>query len=182
MPNNFIKWLNFDTFAIILKLQTQYTEDTLIEALKAHSNGAFEHLYLNYKNALLAVIKQFIDDEEIANDVLQDVFVAVWKNIEKYDSTKGRLFTWLHTLARNTTINTLRSKAYKSEQKNDSIDNLVYSLDNQNNANQDIDSIGLRKQVHLLRTDYKNVLELSDRKSTRLNSSHVSQSRMPSSA
>ena len=141
-------------------LQT-YTEESLIAGLKGHTNEAFEYLYLNYKNALYTVVKQFIDDEEISNDVLQDVFIAVHKNIEKYDATKGRLFTWLHTLTRNTTINTLRSKAYKSEQKNDSIENFVSNLDSENNSSLNIDSIGLRKQVHLLRTDYKNVIELS---------------------
>ena len=144
-----------------MKPTQTYTEDSLILALKSHSSEAFEYLYVNYKNALYTVVKQFIPDEDISNDVLQDVFVSIWKNIEKYDSSKGRLFTWLHTLTRNTTINTLRSKAYKSELKNDSIENLVYSIDTENNVSQKIDNIGLRKQVHTLRVDYKNVIELS---------------------
>ena len=117
-------------------LQT-YTEESLINGLKSHTNEAFEYLYHNYKNALHTVVKQFIADDEISNDVLQDVFIAVHKNIEKYDSKKGRLFTWLHTLTRNTTINTLRSKAYKSELKNDSIENFVSNLDNESNRSEE---------------------------------------------
>ena len=142
-------------------MQPTYTEDTLILGLKSHDNNAYEYLYKNYKDALYSVILQFITDAEIANDILQDIFVAVWKNIEKYDTQKGRLFTWLHTLTRNTTINTLRSKGYKSQQKNDTLDNHVYSIDSSNSSEQNINQIGLRKQVHLLRIDYKNVLELS---------------------
>jgi RNA polymerase sigma factor (sigma-70 family) len=144
-----------------LKPTVTYTEDLLVAGLKSHNNDAYEYLYLNYKNALYTVIKQFIADEDISNDVLQDVFVAIWKNIEKYEPSKGRLFTWLHTLTRNTTINTLRSKAYKSEQKNETIENVVSVLDEERNASLNIDSIGLRKQVDQLRTDYKNVISLS---------------------
>jgi RNA polymerase sigma factor (sigma-70 family) len=144
-----------------LATQQTYTEDTLVAALRIHDNDAYKYLYLHYRGALFSVISQFISDVEIANDVLQDLFVAVYKNIDKYDESKGRLFTWLHTLARNTSINTTRSKNFKSQQKNESLSNFVSSLDVSNNSQQNINLIGLRKQVHLLREDYKNVLELS---------------------
>ncbi len=146
---------------IILKEQNIYTEDSLVEALRNHDNDAYQHLYIHYRGALYSIISQFINDVEIANDVLQDVFLAVYKNIDKYDENKGRLFTWLHTLTRNTTINTTRSKTFKSQQKNEPITDFVSSLDSTNNTQQNINLIGLRKQVHLLREDYKNVLELS---------------------
>lgn len=144
-----------------MKKVQAYTEDTLVAALKSHDNDAYEYLYINYKNALYAVINQFIQEEEIINDVLQDVFVAVWKNIDKYEPSKGRLFTWLHTLSRNTAINTLRSKAYKSEIKNESIENFVPILDKERNTALNLDTIGLQKYVNELRTDYKNVINLS---------------------
>jgi RNA polymerase sigma factor (sigma-70 family) len=146
---------------IILKEQNIYTEDSLVEALRNHDNDAYQHLYIHYRGALYGIITQFINDVEIANDVLQDVFLAVYKNIDKYDENKGRLFTWLHTLTRNTTINTTRSKTFKSQQKNETITDFVSSLDSTNNTQQNINLIGLRKQVHLLREEYKNVLELS---------------------
>jgi RNA polymerase sigma factor (sigma-70 family) len=144
-----------------LATQQTYTEDSLVAALQNHENDAYKHLYLNYSTALHNVINQFIQDEDTANDVLQEVFEAVWKNIEKYDASKGRLFTWLHTLTRNTTINKTRSKNFKSQQKNEVLSDYVSVLDNSNNQQQNINTIGLRKQVHLLREDYKNVLELS---------------------
>lgn len=138
-----------------------YNETGLVEALKMHNESAFEYLYNNYKGALLTVIKQIILDDEIAGDVLQEAFVTTWKNIDKYDAAKGKLFTWLLNVTRNCAINTTRSKNFKSQQKNDSIDNYVNYLDTTKNQEQDINKIGLRKQVHLLREDYKNVLELS---------------------
>jgi RNA polymerase sigma factor (sigma-70 family) len=146
---------------IFLKEQIIYTEDSLVAALRNHDNNAYQHLYLHYRGALYSIVSQFINDADIANDVLQDVFLAVYKNIDKYDESKGRLFTWLHTLTRNTTINTTRSKNFKSQQKNETLTDFVSSLDSTNNSQQNINIIGLRKQVHLLREDYKNVLELS---------------------
>ena len=138
-----------------------YTETDLVTALKMHDKNAFEYLYHNYKGALLTVIKQVITDEETAGDVLQEAFVNAWKNIEKYDAAKGKLFTWLYNVTRNCAINTTRSKTYKSQQKNDSLDNYVSYTDNLQGQDLNINKIGLRKQVHLLREDYKNVLELS---------------------
>jgi RNA polymerase sigma-70 factor (ECF subfamily) len=85
----------------------------------------------------------------------------VWKNIDKYDSTKGRLFTWLLNVTRNCAINTTRSKIYKTQQKNDSISDYVNYVDEKQNDVLNINHIGLRNHVHRLRVDYKNVLELS---------------------
>lgn len=132
-----------------------------MEALQQKDNAAFEYLYTNYKGALFTIIKQIIPDEDIAGDVLQEAFIMAWKNIDKYDAAKGRLFTWLYNVTRNCAINTTRSKGYKSQQKNESLDNYVTHSDEKAAAVPDINQIGLRKQVHRLREDYKNVLELS---------------------
>jgi RNA polymerase sigma factor (sigma-70 family) len=144
-----------------LKSLETYTEDSLTAALKKHDQQAFKYLYNNYKAALFTIIHQVIADKEIAQDVLQDAFITAWKNIEKYDSSKGRLFTWLFNVTRNCAINTTRSKAYKSEQKNDSFDNYVIYVDGKDSTSLNVNQIGLRKQVQQLREDYKNVIELS---------------------
>jgi len=139
----------------------KYTEDSLTAALKKHDSDAFSYLYNNYKAALFTIIIQVIADKQIAQDVLQDAFVTAWKNIDKYDPSKGRLFTWLYNVTRNCAINTTRSRAYKSEQKNDSLDNYVSYVDEKDSDTVNINQIGLRKQVQQLREDYKNVVELS---------------------
>ncbi len=141
--------------------QKIYTEDSLIAALRKHENDAFKHLYLHYKNSMLSVILTIVNDVETANDILQDVFITAWKNIDKYDESKGRLFTWLHTLARNTSINTIRSKNFKVKYKNENLADYVYNIEQKDPLLQNINTIGLRTQVHLLRGEYKAVLELS---------------------
>jgi RNA polymerase sigma factor (sigma-70 family) len=144
----------------MLSTEQIYTEQELVAALKKHDNFAFKYLYIHYRVALYNIIIQLVPNTEAANDILQEVIVAIWKNIDKYDSGKGRLFTWLHIITRNTTINTIRSKNFKVHSKNENLADVVSIIDKKGQV-QNIDLIGLRKQVYLLREDYKNVLELS---------------------
>ncbi len=157
---SFILFLHL-TVNPLLAETTTYTEIDLIAGLKKKDSGAFEYLYNNYKGALFNMVKQIIPDVDNAGDVLQEAFVTAWKNIDKYDPAKGRLFTWLFNVTRNCAINTLRSKNYKSHQKNESLDNYVNYVDERETLVININQIGLRKEVHKLREDYKNVLELS---------------------
>jgi RNA polymerase sigma factor (sigma-70 family) len=144
-----------------LQPSASYSETELIHALKEHKNEAYRYLYMHYRGSLYTVITQIIPDTETANDVLQEVFIAVWKNIDKYDAAKGRLFTWLLNITRNTAINKTRSKNYKNFLKNEGIDNYVNSFEENGVYRTKIDQIGLRKEVSLLKEHYKTVLELS---------------------
>jgi RNA polymerase sigma factor (sigma-70 family) len=137
-----------------------YTEAALVKALKQQDNAAYHYLYTNYKGALYTNILQVISNEEAANDVLQEVFVHIWKNIEKYDETKGRLFTWMIKLTRNMAINQTRVKNFKVHSKNQDIDNYVSVIEERSSEFPAINNIGLRQQVHKLRPELKNVIEL----------------------
>ena len=72
-------------------------------------------LYDQYSGALYGVILKVVRIEEVAQDVLHDSFVKIWKKIQSYDSGKGTLFTWILNVARNTAIDKTRSKAYKQQ-------------------------------------------------------------------
>ena len=141
--------------------QNSYTEAELVAALKKKENAAFRHLYLHYRGALFNLINQIVYETETANDVLQEVFITVWKNIEKYDPQKGKLFTWLLNVTRNTAINKIRSKNYKNSLKNEDFGIHVYNIDNKEAAMQQINHIGLRKEVHKLRNELTAVVELA---------------------
>ena len=138
-----------------------YTEPELVHALKEKDNAAFRHLYLYYRGSLFNIINQVVPDTETANDVLQEAFVTVWKNIDKYDPAKGRLFTWLLNLTRNCAINKTRSKNYKNYLKNDDITNYVNSIEKSGSFEHSINQIGLRKEVSKLKNDLKLVIELA---------------------
>lgn len=142
-----------------MEVVKKYDEPELVLLLKQRSQHVFSYLYDNYAGALLTVIRNIVSDEELANDVLQEVFVKVWKQIESYDSTKGRLFTWMLNIARNASIDTIRSKGYQNSQQNRELTEDVYTAGGTSEIR--IDQIGLRKVVHSLKQEYKVLVELS---------------------
>ena len=137
----------------------KYSEKDLIIALKARDDQAFSYLYDNYSAALYTVILQIVKTPELAADILQDVFVNIWKKIESYDPIKGRLFTWMLNISRNASIDMLRSKNYQNRQKNQEITDNVYV--NTQVTQTSIDSIGLSKFLGKLRPEQRVLIELA---------------------
>ena len=127
--------------------------------LKQRQEQAFGYLYDNYSGSLYAVILNIVPDRELANDLLQEVFIKIWKQIDSYDQLKGRLFTWMLNVARNASIDAVRSKAYNQGQQNRELTENVYSAAGSIQTN--TDKIGLRKIVGKLKDDYKVLIELS---------------------
>lgn len=138
-----------------------YTEIELVSGLRRHDNDAYRYLYMHYRGALYNLILQIIPEQETAADVLQEVFITVSRKIDMYSESKGRLFTWLVKMTRNTAINKLRSKLYRSQQQNEDLAIYAEVVEGNSPVSFDVNHIGLRQQVHGLREDYKNVIELS---------------------
>jgi RNA polymerase sigma-70 factor (ECF subfamily) len=65
-----------------------YSEEELVTALKKCDQDAVAVLYDNYSAALLGVIFRIVDNKEAAEDILQEVFIKIWKNISSYDRSK----------------------------------------------------------------------------------------------
>ena len=131
-------------------------------ALKERNNQAFAFLYDNYAGALYSIIKQIItDNNELASDVLQEVFINIWRKIESYDQTKGRLFTWMLNIARNASIDTLRSKSYQNSQKNQELPDNVYKGVANQTTQMNVDNIGLKKVLERLKPEHRVLVELA---------------------
>ena len=131
-------------------------------ALKERNDQAFGFLYDNYAGALYSIIKQIItENPEVASDVLQEVFINIWRKIATYDQTKGRLFTWMLNIARNAAIDTLRSKSYQNSQKNQELPENVYKAVTDQITQQNVDNIGLKKVLEKLKPEHRILVELS---------------------
>ena len=89
--------------------------------MRLRDEKAFAYLYDHYSGALYSVVNTVLNDTELANDVLQTVFVNIWRRFDSYDATKGRLFTWMMNIARNAAIDELRSKSFTNSRKNQPI-------------------------------------------------------------
>jgi RNA polymerase sigma-70 factor (ECF subfamily) len=138
-----------------------YTEHELVTLLKDRDSKAFSYLYDHYSGALNSIILQIVNDTEIANDILQEVFINTWRKIESYDPTKGRLFTWLLNIARNASIDTLRSKQYQNSQKNSSFPENVDVLSYAQSAELNVDVIGLKKTIEKLKEEHRVLIDLA---------------------
>ncbi len=136
-----------------------YSEQELILGLKSRQDQAFNYLYENYSGSLYSIILQVVQNPTYADDVLQDVFVNIWRRIDSYDPTKGRLFTWLLNISRNAAIDLLRSKNYQNSQKNQEFGDSVSDSIQVTTTN--TDSIGLTKFLAKLRPDHRTLLELA---------------------
>jgi RNA polymerase sigma factor (sigma-70 family) len=136
-----------------------YNETELVTSLQAHDQVAFGYLYDHYSKALFSVINQILPNTELAEDVLQEVFVKIWQNINAYDSSKGRLYTWMLNIARNTAIDRTRSKEFNKQAKTISFTDNVY--DSNNGVNSNIKDIGLKKTIEQLPEESRKLLHLS---------------------
>jgi RNA polymerase sigma-70 factor (ECF subfamily) len=113
-----------------------------------------------YSKSLFAVISNLIKNREEAEDVLQDVFVKIWSNIDSYNTEKGRLYTWMLNIARNTTIDKMRSKGYNKSLKNQELDNFVGIIDNENKFINKIDIIGVGEFIKKLKPKCIQIIDL----------------------
>ncbi len=143
------------------KKQTKtMTQEELIPLILKKDERAFTILYDMYSKSLFSVISNLLKETEDAEDTLQEVFVKIWKSIDSYSESKGRFYTWILNIARNTAIDKLRSKGFNNSKKNLSADNFVHLLDDSNKLNNRIDTIGILEFVKKLKPKCIEIIEL----------------------
>lgn len=132
-------------------------DQQLITRLQAQDRTAIGALYDAYGGALFGVVLRIVQQRELAEQVLQDTFVKAWRNGATYDGSKGRLFTWLVNIARNTAIDATRTAHFQKSRKTDSLDSLVHSPGG-SSINPEL--IGIREVVDGLDEKYKTLIDL----------------------
>ncbi|HEV7474323.1 MAG TPA: sigma-70 family RNA polymerase sigma factor [Pyrinomonadaceae bacterium] len=80
----------------------------LLHAVARGDEAALARLYDAYRVILFGLLVRILNSREEAEDILQDVFVQVWRRAKDFDEKRGRPFTWLVTLARSRAIDRLR--------------------------------------------------------------------------
>lgn len=135
-----------------------YEEKELVGALRGKDEQAYGYLYDHYSGALYSVVKQIVADADVSNDVLQETFVNIWRRIEQYDESKGRLFTWMLNIARNAAIDKTRSKGFQQSSKLQSINDTdtIYA-----SVKPSVDDFGLKKTLQKLKDEQRLLIDLS---------------------
>ena len=93
--------------------QAKISDVELLAAIARKDETALAELYDRYRVILFGVLIRILTSREEAEDVLQEVFLQVWRRAGDFDEKRGRPFTWLVTLARSRGIDRLRSLAAK---------------------------------------------------------------------
>ncbi len=137
-----------------MDLNITYENGELIEQLKQKSLAAYNTLFEKYAPALYTVVLQIVRDEEVANNVLENVFLDIMDKIDMYDAQQERIFIWMFKIARKAAIAVIRSKndlhtlVQQAEKTSEKIVNL------------EIDNIGLKKLIMKLKDEQRILVDL----------------------
>jgi len=139
---------------------TQINPDlSMILQLKNGDQKAMAQVLDKYGNALYGAIYQIVRSEDIAKDLMQDASIKIWKNIKSYDEKKGRLFTWLLRVCRNTAIDKVRTGKFKSIAQSKTIEETVYNTV-AHSEEMNIPDSGLQQVISRLDEKYQQVINL----------------------
>jgi RNA polymerase sigma-70 factor (ECF subfamily) len=87
----------------------------LVARLRAGDETAMADLYDRYSAIVYGVALRVLADTTAAEDVLQEVFLQLWRNPRKFDADRGRLAPWLAVIARNRAIDILRKRPHEED-------------------------------------------------------------------
>ena len=143
-----------------LKTPSLYSELELIKGLKERDQKSFVYLYNQYSGALYSIILQIVPHQELANDILHDTFMHVWKKIESFDRDRTRLFTWMLSIARSLSVDTIRSKAYQDTMINQGAPEVIHMNVDNKVTQLVVDDFGLKKRLGALKPVDRNLIDL----------------------
>jgi RNA polymerase sigma-70 factor (ECF subfamily) len=91
------------------------SDGTLIVAVRSGNQDAMAQLYGRYSSVVYAVALRVLGDTGAAEDVLQEVFMQLWRNPQSFDAGRGNLAPWLAVIARNRAVDVLRKRRPQTE-------------------------------------------------------------------
>jgi RNA polymerase sigma-70 factor, ECF subfamily len=86
----------------------------LVTAIRSGDQGAMAELYDRYSSVVYAVALRVLQDAGTAEDVLQDIFMQLWRNPGAFDASRGNMAPWLAVIARHRAIDSLRRRRPES--------------------------------------------------------------------
>ncbi|WP_299761674.1 sigma-70 family RNA polymerase sigma factor [uncultured Pontibacter sp.] len=90
------------------------TEQSIVAALRQGRQKTLDRLYDAYAPVMMGVISRIVADQEVAEEVLKETFVAIWTRIGTYDTSKHRLLTWGLAIARGLALEAIKTDRYES--------------------------------------------------------------------
>lgn len=126
----------------------------IVKSIRNHEPQGMTDLYERFAGPLYGIILRIVTDEAMANDVLQDTFVKIWKNIDQYEESRSQLFTWMYQIARNAALDCKKSMV-KHRAEEIQIAETVVS----HNTMVNVDTINITSQLNTLPEKYRSVVD-----------------------
>jgi RNA polymerase sigma-70 factor (ECF subfamily) len=101
------------------------TDLALVTAIRSGDQSAMAALYDRYSPIVYSVALRVLQDTGVAEDVLQDIFMQLWRNPGAFDANRGNMGAWLAVIARHRAIDALRRRRAE-----DDIEDCVVSVEN----------------------------------------------------
>ena len=97
----------------------------LVARIAAGDEAAFVTAYDRHSGFVFGSVARFVGDREVAAEVVQDAFVAVWRRARQFDARSGSLLTWLLAIARHRAIDRLRGEGRRPGRDSIHLDTLT---------------------------------------------------------
>jgi RNA polymerase sigma-70 factor (ECF subfamily) len=100
------------------------SDAALVQQLLRRDVRAFEQLYDRHSRMVYGLVLRILQQGSTAEEVVQDVFLQLWRNASRYQASRGPFVPWLLTLARNRALDTLRLKSERQRRREDQTEEL----------------------------------------------------------
>ena len=94
-------------------------ESRLIEEIRAGSDTAFREVLDHHGPSISNYVRRMINRHVDAEDIVQDTFLRFWSTRDRYDASRSKLTTWLHRIAHNLCIDSIRRRHFDDAAEND---------------------------------------------------------------
>jgi RNA polymerase sigma-70 factor, ECF subfamily len=124
------------------------------------STSSFQILYERFSDALYGILFRIVHDEEQAADLLQDAFLKIWQQAQKYDATKGTVFTWMLNVTRNLALDKLRSAEFSKKKQTFSLEDNVNTYERSSSNDHAERAADVVEMVSRLQPQHKQLIEM----------------------
>jgi RNA polymerase sigma-70 factor (ECF subfamily) len=131
---------------------------SLVARLRARDESAMAALYDRYSSLVYAVALRVLGDTGAAEDVLQEIFLQLWRKPSAFDAARGNMGAWLSVIARNRSIDALRKRKPEID-----IENVVLSVETNfaNNADRGRALLKIREVLGKMAAPQRSALEMA---------------------
>jgi RNA polymerase sigma-70 factor, ECF subfamily len=136
----------------------------LVRRLLRRDVSAFEELYERHSRMVYGLVLRIVQQASTAEEVIQDIFLQLWRNASQYDVSRGPFLPWLLTLARNRALDQLRLKSERQRRREEQTDELppvVTAPDFEGSLDEKRRATRVRELIASLQPEQKRAIELA---------------------